>query len=90
MVQRYGLQVSDAVREHLADDDNETPKPGDPCFARVSVSVAACAQTFLAAAAAYLVGHGVPTHILSDSLEGEARDVARVQAALLGADRPPR
>ena len=83
VVQRYGLQVSDAVREHLADDDNETPKPGDPCFARVSVSVAACAQTFLAAAAAYLVGHGVPTHILSDSLEGEARDVARVQAALL-------
>ena len=83
VVETYGLQVSDAVREHLANDDNETPKPGDPCFARVSVSVAAGARTFLEGAAAHLEERGVPAHILSDSLEGEARDVARVQAALL-------
>ncbi len=83
VVDKYHLQISDAARRHLADPENETPKPDDPVFARVSVDVVASSRAFLEAAAAFFEERGIPAHILSDSLQGEAREVARSQAALL-------
>jgi hydroxypyruvate reductase len=60
----------------------ETPKPGDPLFERVqNVLVANNAQA-LDAAAAQARALGFHTLVLSASIEGEAREVGRVLAAL--------
>ncbi|MDN5836402.1 MAG: glycerate kinase, partial [Nitrosospira sp.] len=62
---------------------NETPKPGDAVFRHVENRVIATAHDSLLAAAEYFRGHGVPAAILGDSVTGEARDVAKVFAALV-------
>lgn len=62
---------------------NETPKPGDGVFRNVENRVIATAHDALAAAAEYLRAQGVPTAILGDSITGEAREVAKVFAALV-------
>src|SRR6185436_18832728 len=60
----------------------ETPKPGDPLFARVQHVVvgnnALAADAALAAARAL----GFDAHVLTTTLAGEAREVAQVAAAL--------
>jgi len=46
------------------------------------VQVIASAARSLEAAATLARGQGVPAHILSDAMEGEARDIARAHAAI--------
>ena len=82
VIEKYRLQASPQVLAHLERPGNETPKPGDPCFSRVSTTIVASAQTLLEAAAAFLEERGVPSLILSDSIEGESREVALVHAAI--------
>ena len=82
VLEKYGLEASDAVLEHLSDPSNETPKPGVPCFERVSTRIISCSQALLESAAAFLSSKGVRPVILSDSIEGESRDVALVHAAI--------
>jgi hydroxypyruvate reductase len=60
----------------------ETPKPDDPCFARVDNRLIASAQQSLQAVKRFLEGQGIAAHILSSSVEGEAREVAKVHAAI--------
>jgi hydroxypyruvate reductase len=60
----------------------ETPKPGDPAFARVTNHVVATAHASLDAAAAYFRSQGIATAVLGDTVTGEAREVAKVYAAL--------
>lgn len=72
---RYGLETN--ILECAA----ETPKPGDPIFARVQNRLIASAQGSLEAAAAYFQAQGVTPLILSESVTGEAREVAKVHAA---------
>lgn len=57
-------------------------KPDDAVFARNDVHVIASARVFSEAAAALARSHGVHPLILSDSIEGEARDIGRMHAAL--------
>ena len=59
----------------------ETPKPGDPAFARVENRVIATAQASLAAAGETFRARGVTPLILGDSVTGESREVAKVFAA---------
>ncbi|MBY4898943.1 glycerate kinase [Cupriavidus sp. AU9028] len=61
----------------------ETPKPGDPLFERVDNRMIATAHNSLAAAAALFRARGVKPVILGDTVTGEAREVARVYAALV-------
>ncbi len=82
VLEKYGLEASDAVLEHLSDPSSETPKPGDPCFERVTTRIISCSQALLESAAAFLSSKGVRPVILSDSIEGESRDVALVHAAI--------
>ncbi len=82
VINTYGLDASNAVLEHLSDPAGETPKPGDPCFERVTTSIISCSQTLLESAAAFLSSRGVRPVILSDSIEGESKDVALVHAAI--------
>lgn len=60
----------------------ETPKPGDELFGRVEHHLVGSAQQSLAAAARFLASQGIPAHILSSSVTGEAREVAEVHAAV--------
>lgn len=60
----------------------EAPMPDEPYFAGNSVTVVASAARSLEAAAEVARAAGVTPAILSDAMEGEARDVGLVHAAL--------
>lgn len=58
------------------------PKPSDPVFAGNAVHVIASARVSLEAAAEHARRCGVEPFLLSDCIEGEARDIGRMHAAL--------
>jgi hydroxypyruvate reductase len=78
----YRLDLPPHAHALLAGDDNLAPLPGDPLFARNSVRTIASAALSLEAAAELARQHGIEAAILSDSIEGESRDVAQVLAAM--------
>ncbi|MFP9135911.1 glycerate kinase [Devosia sp. XGJD_8] len=78
----YRLDLPPHAHALLAGDDNLAPLPGDPVFARNSVRTIASAALSLEAAAELARQHGIEAAILSDSIEGESRDVAQVLAAM--------
>ena len=82
ILQRYAIDIPDALREQLAGGRLETPKPGASVFARNTVHLMATPLQSLQAAAHAAQAAGVPAYILSDEMEGESRDVGRVHAAL--------
>ncbi|MGA3157119.1 MAG: glycerate kinase [Steroidobacteraceae bacterium] len=82
VLQKYGIDKPVSVVEHLQRAALETPKPGDPRFNGHEHHVIATPQRSLEAAAQLAREAGVTPLILSDSLEGEAREVAKVMAAL--------
>jgi hydroxypyruvate reductase len=61
----------------------ETPKPGDPVFQNVHNVVVGSNRLSLEAAAQKGKSLGYHTLILSSTMQGEARDVARVHAQIL-------
>ncbi len=79
---RYAIELPEAARAGLASAAFETPKPGDALFAGHQVHLIATPQQSLEAAAAVARAAGVDAHILSDEIEGESREVGKVQAAL--------
>ncbi len=82
LVSLHRLALPPAALALLASPDNEAPRPDDPRFAGNSVAVIASAALSLEAAARRAAERGLAAHILSDAIEGEARDVAGVLAAL--------
>jgi len=78
----YGVALTPATAALLASTDNPAPRPDDPRFARNSVRVIASAARSLEAAADIARAAGIAPAILSDAVEGEAREVAKVHAAL--------
>lgn len=78
----HGVVLPARVVEWLA-TASEAPAPDDPRFARNTVAVIASAARSLVAAAEVARAAGVTTAILSDAIEGEARDVGLVHAALV-------
>jgi len=86
ILNRYSVQPPPAVAAHLqrgaSGDLPETPKPGDRVFARTENRVIATASRSLAAAADFFSSRGITPAILGDSVTGEAREVAKVYAAL--------
>jgi glycerate 2-kinase len=82
IAQRYGIDLPAAVLDLLSSGRGESVKPGDPRLARATVRTIATPQMALEAAAAVAREHGVAAHILSDAIEGEARDVGKVHAGV--------
>jgi glycerate 2-kinase len=82
IVKTYGMTLPSAVMAHLESDAAAAPMPGDAVFANNEVHVIASAAVSLEAAAAKAKEHGVEAVILSDAIEGEAREVGGVHAAL--------
>ncbi|KKB08089.1 glycerate kinase type-2 family protein [Devosia chinhatensis] len=78
----YRLDLPAPAAQLLSGEGNLPPDAADPVFARNSVVTIASAALSLEAAAGYARSQGVEAAILSDAIEGEARDVARVHAAL--------
>jgi hydroxypyruvate reductase len=83
---RWQVKAPQRIVEHLEGGARgelaETPKPGDPLFARVENKVIATAQQSLQAAAALFRGRGIAPVVLGDSVTGEASEVAKVYGAL--------
>lgn len=81
-IRAYDIRLPEAVMAHLRSPAADAPLPGDPRFAGNEVRIIASAAASLEAAAAEARRHGMEAVILSDSIEGEARDVGAVHAAI--------
>lgn len=82
IVRRYGIESPREVLEHLESGRGESVKPGDPRLKGAAVRTIATPQMALEAAAGVARAAGMAAHILSDSIEGEARDVGKVFAGV--------
>jgi glycerate 2-kinase len=81
VVAKFKLDLPGAVSRALTDPANESPKPGDPAFANSEFHlIARPADSFRAAEAAVRAA-GYECVFLGANVEGEAREVARAQAA---------
>ncbi len=70
------------VRERLRNGAQETPKAADPLFENVENIIVGSNQKSLESAAQAAKELGYKTLILSSTIEGETRDVARMHAAI--------
>lgn len=88
VLERYQVPLPDAVTLH------ETPKPGDPVFARASQLMIASNKQAIAAAAKQARELGYRPMVLSTTIEGETRDIAsmhaRIAREILESGRPVR
>ena len=82
ILRRYGIDVPAEVLELLQSGRGESIKPGDPRLAGAEVRIIATPQQALEAAAVVARNAGFTPYILSDALEGEARDVGKVLAGM--------
>jgi hydroxypyruvate reductase len=82
MVKAWRIDLPPKVADWLASENGLAPDPRDPAFAGHEVHVIASARLSLEAAAKAALTQCMPVVILSDSIEGEARDVGRVHAAI--------
>jgi glycerate 2-kinase len=82
ILRKYRIDIPANMEQHLTSGAGETPKPDDPRFARNTHHVIATAQQALEAAAATARVAGITPYILSDDIEGEARDIGMMHAAL--------
>lgn len=83
---RFDVKPPQAVLKHLIaglrGEREETPKPGSPAFANVENRVIATARKSLEGAAKLFRDNGIEPVILGDSVTGEAKEVAKVMAAM--------
>jgi hydroxypyruvate reductase len=88
ILDKYGIRgrAPVSVRERIGRGARgeilETPKPGDPIFARVRNTVVGSNRLALGAAARRARQLGFRTLILSSEIEGETREIARMHAAI--------
>ena len=86
ILHRYRVTPPLSIARHLSNGARgsvaETPKPGDTLFARVDNRVIGSAHASLSMAAAYFQQHGITPLIIGDTVTGEAREAAKVHAAL--------
>lgn len=86
VLRAHGVDAPPAVLRHLqagdAGEAEETPKPGDPAFARTSMHVVAGIRDALAGAAREAERLGYEARIVADDLEGEASSVGEQVAHL--------
>ena len=92
IIQQYSLKLPQAAMDHLSSPKADAPRPDDPVFARHEHHIIASSSVSLEAAAESARAQGIAPAILSDSIEGESRDVALMHAAIArevaGRDRP--
>lgn len=82
VLKRHDIDLPRNIVEVLQSGRGESVKPDDPRLAGNEVRFIATPRMALHAAAAVAKHDGIPVHILGDSIEGEARDVGKVMAAI--------
>jgi hydroxypyruvate reductase len=87
ILNRFDIKPPQAVLKHLIaglrGEKDETPKPGDDAFENVETRVIATSRGSMQAAARLFQENGVTPVILGDSVSGEAKEAAKVMAALV-------
>ncbi|MEM0987396.1 MAG: glycerate kinase [Pseudomonadota bacterium] len=82
IVARYGMDLPQRVLDHMASPEAAAPLSDDPIFANHRVQVIASSRISLTAAQRVAEAAGLNAVILSDAIEGEARDIGRMHGAL--------
>ncbi len=88
ILRRHQLQdkIPKSVQHHLSagvlGEREETPKPGDPVFAKVRNHITGSISSALTAAASEAKMHGFKPLILTSRLQGEAREAAKVLCSI--------
>ena len=83
LIEAWRIELPPRIANLIKSDVNLPPSPDDARFQNHTVRIIASARQSLEAAARFAEGAGIYAVILSDSIEGEARDVGAVHAALL-------
>lgn len=87
VLRRYAItppaSVMHILEEGVLGKRTETPKPGDPRFARVENRIIATAGDMLSAARAFFEQRGISATVVNDNVTGEAREVAQTYAELV-------
>ena len=81
-ISNYKINLPASINPFLSTMADAAPSKEDPSFKNDEVIVIASAARSLEAAEKTSVEQGTPAVILSDSIEGEAREVAKMHAAL--------
>ena len=82
ILERYRIELGSQVRDALTSGRGESVKPADPRLRGIETRLIATPQMALEAAATAARAQGVEPIILSDRLEGEAREVGKVFAGI--------
>ncbi|MGI8741076.1 MAG: glycerate kinase type-2 family protein [Bryobacteraceae bacterium] len=84
ILDKYKLwkKVPRSIAQHLRASECETPKPGDPAFARVHNRIVGSNRLAVDAAAKRARELGYRTLVLPTFIDGETRDAARLHAAI--------
>ena len=86
LIERYEVTVSPqvmaALQENSRNGKYETPKQSDPVFRNVKNRIIATARQSLTAAAQFFQAQGIKSLILGDTVTGEAREIAKMHAAI--------
>lgn len=82
IVNRYQLDLPANVLNVLTSGAGESIKPSDSRLSNLKTRIIAAPHQALKAAAQIASNHGLTPYILSDAMEGEAKDVGKVLAAM--------
>ncbi len=82
IMRKYQIGVPNHIIQYLESGKGESVKPDNPIFAFHESHIIATAQDALEAAAALARSKGIMPYILSDCIEGESRDIAKMHAAI--------
>ncbi|HBA88171.1 MAG TPA: glycerate kinase [Geobacter sp.] len=82
IIRRYKISLPGPLLHCLESGSGESVKPGDVRMSNAEYRLVATPQGALEAAALVAQEHGVTPHILSDRIEGEARDVGKALAGI--------
>jgi hydroxypyruvate reductase len=78
----YGIEVNEKIKAHIV-RASSIPSPTDIEFQNLATKVIASNACSLEAAADYAKAQGYETVILSDAIEGEAREIAKMHGAMV-------
>ncbi|MEM6891211.1 MAG: glycerate kinase [Pseudomonadota bacterium] len=81
-IKGHGIDLPERLQKYLETTLDDSPHPSDAEFMRNKVRVVASAGISLTAAAHVAHQAGVQSVILSDEIEGEARDIGMMHAAI--------
>lgn len=82
IIRRYDVELPSHLLEILESGRSETFKPGDRLLSTSEICLIATPQAALEAAADVASKAGIPAFILSDRIEGEAREVGKALAGI--------